>query len=243
LSICEDLKSFDGVLPANEVHVWRADLGFESTRVTSLLALLDTDEHPRAARFKVEAARRQFVASHAFVRLALAKYLGIEPGDVRYQIGVNGKPELAGAGNVRFNLSHTEGTAALAIARDRAVGIDVERVRDDVEIIELASHFFTKAEADWLRSQPVSEQASAFFSCWTAKEALLKGWGTGFSTSLSAFTVVSNPRQAQIALEIHDSQLPQNWSIWQLRLAPALRAAVAVEGTDVTIRCGEWIWK
>ena len=242
LSIGPDLQMLDGLLPNDEVHVWRADLPFDLTSATSLLPLLDPDEQGRAARFKVHAPHVQFLASHAFLRLALARYLQIEPADVRYRIGANGKPELAGAEEIRFNLSHTEGTAALAITRDRAVGIDVERIRDNVEILDLADRFFSRTEADWLRSQLASEQPSAFFACWTAKEALLKGWGTGFSTSLAAFTVVPNFREVQIGVEIHDHQLPKNWSIWQLSFGPKLRAAVAVQGTDMMVRCGSLVW-
>jgi len=237
-----DLERFDGVLPNNEVHVWRADLPFDLNFATSLLPLLDPDEQGRAARFKVQAPRVQFVASHTFLRLALARYLQIEPAGVRYRIGANGKPELAGAENIRFNLSHTEGAAALVIARDLAVGIDVERIRDNVEILDLAARFFSSTEADWLRSQPASEQLGAFFSCWTAKEALLKAYGTGFSTSLADFTAIPKPGQGRVELDIHNDQLPRNWSIWQLDLGPDLRAAVAVVGVDVTIRCGNWQW-
>jgi 4'-phosphopantetheinyl transferase len=243
LSIRADLKLLDGVLPNNEVHVWRADLRLGLSYATSLLALLDPAEQDRAARFKVQHAREQFVVSHVFLRLLLSRYLQVEPANLRYRLTTNGKPELVGDVGIRFNLSHTDGAAAVAICRDRAVGIDVERIRDDMNSMELASRFFSKSEVQWLSSQPASEQHNAFFACWTAKEALLKGWGTGFSTSLASFTVVPYPSEAQITLEIHDDHLPENWLIWQLNFGPELRAAVALEGNHVTIRCGDWVWE
>src|SRR5205085_940988 len=117
----------------------------------------------RASRFKVPAPRQQFVISRAFLRLALSRYLHIEPRDVRFRTLVHGKPELAADETIRFNLSHTDGAAALAVTHDRAVGIDVERVREDVEAIDIAARFFSTREANWLRSQILSKGSAAFF--------------------------------------------------------------------------------
>lgn len=230
------------LLPKDEVHVWQADLRVEQTYATSLLALLDCNEQERAARFKVPAPREQFVVSHAFLRLTLSKYLRVEPPDVRYQLTANGKPELTAGGGIKFNLSHTDGAAALALARDRAVGIDVERVREGMEVMDLASRFFSSQEVQWLRSQPAPERLSGFFAIWTAKEALLKAHGTGFSTSLADFAVIPKSSGARVELEIYKNELPSNWSIWQLPFGPELRAALAVQGSDITIRCGNWWW-
>jgi 4'-phosphopantetheinyl transferase len=161
---------------------------------------------------------------------------------VLYRFGANGKPELAGAENVRFNLSHTKGIAALAITRDRAVGIDEERVRDNVEAINLADRFFSTAEAGWLRSQSASERFSAFFPAGLRKKRWLRDEEQGFSTSLTEFTFVPSFREVQIAIKIHDDQLPKNWSIWQLSFGSQLRATAAVQGTDIIVRCGSWVW-
>lgn len=243
MSISPDLDLSHLSLPNDEVHIWTADLRLAQTQTTSLHGLLDADEQQRAARFKVSGAREQFVLSHAFLRLVLSRYLQIEPANVRYRLAAKGKPELVDGENIKFNLSHTEGTAALAITRGRAVGIDVERIREDVEAMELADRFFSRAEVESLRSEPISERLRAFFAIWTAKEALLKGWGTGFSTSLAAFAVLPKPEDARVQLEILEGHLPRDWSISQLNLGPDLRAAVAVQGRGDIVRCGRWVWR
>jgi 4'-phosphopantetheinyl transferase len=237
-----DLKAFDGVLATNEVHVWHADLGLEQNQISPLLQLLDRTEQERASRFRVPAPGEQFVISHAFLRLALARYLQIEPQAVRFRITAHGKPELTGGEDLRFNLSHTDGAAVLAITRDRALGVDIERVRANVEAIELADRFFSSREAEWLRSQPASERTAAFFACWTAKEAFLKACGTGLSTSLAGFTVIPDVGKEQLRVEISSNQAPNAWSIWQLNPGPQLHAALAVQGMDVTVRQGNWVW-
>jgi hypothetical protein len=105
------LTHLDGVLPQGEIHVWHTRLDLSEEPVNRLLPLLDSGEQARAARFLVADARKQYVISHAFLRIALGQYLHIEPQAVRFCTTGNGKPELAEGSELRFNLSHTEGTA------------------------------------------------------------------------------------------------------------------------------------
>jgi len=69
-------------LPKLQVHVWHTD--FERP-ISSVHDILDPEERARAARFKVDAARRQFIVSHAFLRLALERYLGIPARDIGFE--------------------------------------------------------------------------------------------------------------------------------------------------------------
>ncbi|HXZ39380.1 MAG TPA: 4'-phosphopantetheinyl transferase superfamily protein [Terriglobales bacterium] len=238
-----DLTECTGALPSGEAHVWHADFGTAQNRLDSLYNLLDHEEQERAWRFRVPAPREQFVISHAFLRLALSKYLQIGARDVRFRVSEYGKPELTNNSEVRFNLSHTDGAAVLAITCNRAVGVDVERVREDVEAVELAQRFFSAAEVDWLRSQPASARVAFFFACWTAKEAYIKACGTGLSMPLDGFSVIPRAGHERLQLEIYgDPGLSKTWSIWQLDLEPSLRCALAVQDVNVTVRFGKWLW-
>src|SRR5208337_1732670 len=126
---------------------------------------------------EIARARKQFVVSRGFLRIVLGKYLGIDARQVRFCLASHGKPELAEDRGIHFNLSHTEGLAAIAVTGVGAVGIDVEKIRGDADVMELAERFFSKKEAAWVRSQPEQERSSCFFSCWTAKEAYVKAQG------------------------------------------------------------------
>ena len=245
------LRHPDGVLPPDEVHIWHTELTVPENGIDSLLELLEPEERDRALRFKVSHAYHQFVISRAFVRKILALYLRSGPREVRFRTTAHGKPELAGARDVRFNLSHTAGAAVMAIVRGRQVGVDVERVREDVNTIELADRFFSAPEAEWVRSQTASDRSSSFFACWTAKEAYVKAHGEGLSMPLSAFSVI--PRRSapgthwggthweRLQLEVFgNAEESRRWSIWQLDLASDLRAALAVEGQNCEVRLGHW---
>jgi len=227
-------------LPKGEVHVWHTD--FERP-IRSLHDLLDPEEQQRAARFKVDAARKQYIVSHAFLRLALERYLGIPARDIKFRVAAYGKPELDLATDLKFNLSHTEGTAVLAFARERRVGVDVERVRENLKPLELAERFFSSAEVAWLRSQPTTQRISAFFACWTAKESYIKACGNGLSMPLSEFSIIPHGANRPLRLELLDKPNPSaEWSLWQLDLGPNLRGALAAEGRELTVNLRSWSW-
>jgi len=233
-----ELTRCDGRLADDEVHVWHISLDLLDKVLGSLLELLDADEKNRAARFKFPAGHNQFVASHAFLRTVLGRYLQIGPRDIRFRTSTHGKPELT-AGDLRFNLSHTEAAAVVAIARHWPVGVDVEKLRENLEPLELADRFFSRQEAEWLRAQPDSQRIPAFFACWTAKEAYIKACGGGLSIPLAGFSVIPSSGHAELKLEIYGKpDESEGWSMWQLDLGAGLRSALAVEGKNLTVRVG-----
>ena len=62
----------------------------------------------------------------------LARYTGVDPGSLILELTPQGKPVLPGS-RLRFNLAHSGEVALVAVARDRDVGVDVERVRPDAD--------------------------------------------------------------------------------------------------------------
>jgi len=236
-----EVAELNGQLPPGEVHVWLARLAFEEDAINQFGSLLDSEEHARAARFAVPSARRQFVASRASLRIVLGKYLGINAAQVKFRSTSHGKPELAGDSAVHFNLSHTEGLAAIAVTRIGAVGIDVERVRDQADILELADRFFSKKEAEWIRSRTAPEHSASFFACWTAKEAYVKARGGGLSIPLDGFAIIPDPGEPELQLEVFaDAAEAKRWSLYRLELPEEFKGAVAVEGAVSRVRA-RWL--
>jgi 4'-phosphopantetheinyl transferase len=247
----EALLRLDGILPDEEVHVWQVDQLAWEKETGALFELLDSEERERAARFKFSEPRNQFVISRALLRQCLARYLHVEAREIRFRTTANGKPELAWnadlqdlpANDLRFNLSHTQGVTVFAVTRHRQVGVDVERIRQNTNALELAERFFSGPEVEWLRSQPASEHIPSFFSCWTAKEAYIKAHGQGLSMSLSSFGVlpIVGAADSKLQLSVYDDpQESRRWSVWRLDLGADLRAALAVEGETCRVRLGQW---
>jgi 4'-phosphopantetheinyl transferase len=235
------LIKMDGVLGSDEVHVWYTDLTTQEAAIDRLFPLLNRDEHNRVARFLVPEPRVQFILSRAFLRIALGQYLGIEPGEVRFRTAEQGKPELAEPRGLYFNLSHTDGTTVIALTRAGRVGVDVERIRANLDPLQLGRRFFSAEESKWLQSQPADQRFAAFFACWTAKEAYVKACGGGLSIPLDGFGVIPGSGVEELRLEIYGQpQESQRWSMWQLDLGPELRSAVAVEAVGCKLRLGRW---
>jgi 4'-phosphopantetheinyl transferase len=236
-----DLVRMDGTLDSNEIHVWHTDLTNQEALIDRLSPLLDPDEQGRAARFIVPMPRVQFILSRAFLRVTLGQYLGIDPGEVRFRTAEHGKPELAEDNGLHFNLSHTEGTTMIAVTRAGRVGVDVERIRENLDPLALGKRFFSPQESEWLGSQPVEKRFAAFFGCWTAKEAYVKACGSGLSVPLDGFGVIPQTGTAELHLEIYGKpEESKRWSMWQFDLGPELRSAVAVEAVNCKVRLGRW---
>ena len=238
-SIRADLR-LDGVLPTGEVHVWYTDLSAQESQLEQGSSLLDGTERERAARFLVRDAKNQFVLSRSFLRMLLGKYLGKDAAELGFQLAANGKPELPESG-LYFNLSHTEGTTAIAVTRAGRVGVDVEKIRENLKPLELAERFFSAKEVEWLKGRPEAEQFAGFFACWAAKESYIKAWGEGLSMPLQEFGLIPLGGNKKLKLEVYrNPQAARLWSVWQLDLGPELCSAVAVEAQDCVVRIGQW---
>jgi 4'-phosphopantetheinyl transferase len=163
---------------------------------TALWQLLSRDERERAGKFRYAKHRQHYVVARASLRRLLAERLRIAPTAIEFVETKHGKPRLApvhGAADVEFNLSHSGILALYAFTRGRAVGVDIELIREVPDIDGLAERFFSVAETALLRAVPVDRRSLAFLACWTRKEAFIKALGLGLSCPLDAFDVTIDP--------------------------------------------------
>lgn len=175
----------------------------------ALEALLDDDERARAARFHFDADRRSYVGAHALLRAMLSRRAGAKPQDWRFAAGEHGKPYLFGAPcDLRFNLSHTRGAAAVAVAEGIEVGVDAER-GDRPHDIKVAERFFAREEITLLRAAEADASATTFFSIWTLKEAVIKAMGLGLAFPLDSFAVSLAPPR----VTMREKNAPQDWRV------------------------------
>ncbi len=227
-----------------EAHVWRIRLERPSASVRRLRGELSTDEQERAARFHFEADQLRFIVSHAALRQILGAYVDRPPRDLNFAYGPKDKPRLVdecGGREVRFNLSHSSDVALVAVTGAREVGVDVERIRGLADRERLARRFFSPQEVAVLEGLPSESRDLAFFTCWTRKEAYLKGLGGGISIGLDKFDVSLVPGEPAALLR-HRTD-PGETSRWSLRdLEPGLgyAGALAVETPCDRVLCLDW---
>jgi len=232
------------VLGCDEVHVWRAALDQTPSQIQSFLHNLAADEQARAERFYFERDRQHFIIARGVLRAILGGYLNRAPERLSFCYNSHGKPALAGESGVdaiRFSVSHSHGVALYAVTRGREVGIDLERIRLDLAVAEIAERFFSRREVAMLRTLPTAEQREAFFRCWTRKEAYIKARGEGLSLPLDQFDVSLAPGEPAAVLGTQrDPSEASCWSLQELSPAPGYAAAFAVEGHGWRPACWQW---
>lgn len=220
-------------LGTDEVHLWRVRLDAPAAGNDPWDVLSD-EERGRARRLFQEHHRRRFVAAHAALRRILAGYTALPPRDLRLTIGPHGKPSLAGAatahGALEFNLSHSADLAVVAVARERPIGVDLERWKHEMDHLALAERFFSPAERASLRAlaERQGDLVHGFFAAWSRKEAYIKARGEGVTRGLHHFDVTLAPGEAvRIVADRLDSAVDR-WHMRSFDPEPGYSGAIVV---------------
>jgi 4'-phosphopantetheinyl transferase len=223
------------------VDVWHIALDQPAPVVGELRGLLSADEQERADRFRVDRGTERYTVGRGVLRTLLGQYTGVPAQNLVFAYNEFGKPEIPGA-DVCFNLSHSHGSALAALTRGRAVGIDIERIRERVVREQIAERFFSPSEARALAALPPDQQAQGFFNCWTRKEAWIKARGQGLSIPLDSFEVTLAPGEpARLVATRPDAQEAARWTLQALDCEPGFAAALAVSGSESAfIRVHSW---
>jgi 4'-phosphopantetheinyl transferase len=124
------------------------------------------DEQERAARLRAAADRLRWGRARTALRAILSSRLGRAPLDFHFRIGPHGKPFVEGG--PEFNLSHSGEWAVVAVSSSAAVGVDIERMREDIDIARLLGRL---GEKDLPDSRP------ALYQRWARREAASKTTG------------------------------------------------------------------
>ncbi len=223
--------------PGNVRLRWLRTEDIETQPIERWSGLLSAFEQDRAMRFRHREDRAAYVAAHALLRLMLSEALGGDPRAWAFETGPTGKPALAAVHRrprLHFNISHTRGLVACAIA-GVPVGVDVEASDGDVPPAVAAR--FAPGERAMLAKAEGLEYRSIFFRLWTLKEAYLKATGEGLSGRLDSPAFQLDPLRATFLPQEGDPGVSGNPDVWRFfeflpcagyRLALAVRSAERV---------------
>jgi 4'-phosphopantetheinyl transferase len=130
--------------------------------------LLSEDESERAARFYFERDRNRWSRARSALRFVVAKYVGTPPRELLFATGEYGKPLLLGS-PIEFNLSHSGEWALIAVSQGAPVGVDLERIRENIDIARLLRR---------IGEMPPDAPPQELFRLWARREARTKAAGT-----------------------------------------------------------------
>jgi 4'-phosphopantetheinyl transferase len=233
------------LLEKDEVHIWRGVIDLPESRIHAFEEALTPDECARADGFRFKTSRDRFVAARGLLRAILGRYLGTHPGQLRFRYGPYGKPALDGetGKNIRFNLSHANGLALYALARDRELGIDLEQVRPHSLDQTIAEQYFSDQENAMLGVSSLHGGPEPFFRYWTRREAYLKARGEGLSgLSRRPDFSLEGGDPLPLGMTEETNQRGVQWLLRDLDPAPGYVAAIAIEGPSSRLRLmfAEW---
>lgn len=201
-------------------------------------SLLSADEVGIARRFVFEHLRRDYVVSHAVLRVLTAQYMNCAPRETAFSLGPNGKPAILGDTRLRFNMSHSGGLSAYAFALGCEIGIDIEQIRHLADRESIASQNYSSGEVAAMLAIPDPEdQHEVFFRCWTRKEAYVKALGAGLSFPLDQFEVtVLRQDPPRLLRSSNDRDAVSDWTLHHLDPTPGFVGALAYRSTERSLQ-------
>jgi 4'-phosphopantetheinyl transferase len=197
-------------------HLWCVALDIDAD-LDQFAAKLSKGERDRAAGFFFERDRKRFVVARSALRSILAARVGIPAEELEFEYGPRQKPALAAwcrVADLRFNLSHSQGLALVALTHGHEIGVDLERVRDLDDANALATREFSGGESAVFEVLPLDTRNEAFFRAWVRKEAFLKATGEGLNRALADIEVTFAPHElARIIAVGGDDSASQRWTM------------------------------
>ena len=227
----------------NEIHLW-VTTPLQCIDKPDLFArykdLLTEDEIKRQERYIFEDDRRDALITRAFIRDLLSFYADIAPENWRFKKGEKGKPEIIDAPiPLRFNLSHTKKMIICAVTLENDIGCDVENIKRENDVLEIAHRYFSDNESEELFSLPESKQRSRFFDYWTLKESYIKACGLGLAIPLKDFSFHIEPATSkhyneniQLSVVPERNDNPDFWKSWLFYPSDEHRVALSIKSLN-----------
>ena len=183
---------------------------------------------PRIIKEKIDKTKdektkieRLFSYSYLF-DLLLKKGVSKEEQNLNFSFGEHGKPYLKN-NSLNFSLSHSEDIVAIAVAKDKKVGVDVEfiDIKKEKSIEKILSRFLSDVDlknikiaqnvninlnfdTEKIKNVKNNEEKSLYtdFFKWTHLEALLKCDGGGFCSVSNKSDILKKTEVISYAFEL-----------------------------------------
>ncbi|MEO6458554.1 MAG: 4'-phosphopantetheinyl transferase superfamily protein [Chloroflexia bacterium] len=215
----------------DEVHVWLADLDVAASNSTAPEGILSPAELARAERYLHESDRQHFIAARAILRNLLGTYTETPPQEIIIEHHPNGKPFLQSKSGIKvlqFNLSHSENITLYAFSWGRQVGVDIERLRNTVDIESLARRILTYDEYADFQACAATHKTQLFYRYWTCKEAIVKASG-GTLNEMSRIAVSPGHGYPAGWIKMNRGMPSDSWVVREVAPLPGYTAALVAE--------------
>jgi len=173
-------------LDTNDVHLWYITFNNKKLlNINKLFQILNENEKIKSKSFIQHRDQRNYIISHAYLRLLLTKYQpNIKPESWIFSKNKYGKPFVSKEHdiNIYFNISHTYSAVTFIFTKSNICGIDIEEDRNIVLDEHMINFVLSSEEKNLYKIS--KNKKSLFYRFWTLKEAYLKACGIGISPNI-----------------------------------------------------------
>lgn len=185
-----NLEEIPGLIPGT-IDVWLFEIHRIPLEIDQLKTMLSSEERTRAKRFKFLNDHHRYIVQHGMLRVLLSRYMKKEPQQVEIRTNLNGKPYVTSQDRsaIHFSASRSDEFVMLAFSCINSIGIDIEKIRNIPDMLEIVERHFTHNEKKEILSCPEKLRLELFYKLWTRKEAVLKAQGQGLLRPLNSVNV------------------------------------------------------
>lgn len=219
-------------LKNSEIHIWLINIDDFTQHLQFFSNFLSPEELLRASKYRGDNLQNNFIINRGLLRAILAKYLPTNPHEIEFNYQSKGKPFIINSNpnQIKFNLSHKNKYTIYSICNND-LGIDIEAIRSNINVEDIAKRFFTAHEYNKLCRFSAAKQLEYFFQLWTAKEAYLKAIGEGLSGGLNSINLSKKDNDKTWRIEINNLSPEENkmWQIITFNVVPNYLASLAIK--------------
>jgi 4'-phosphopantetheinyl transferase len=184
---------------------------------------LSNADATRAAEIADVSARRLWRTSRIATRIVIERFGGPGLRGLPFRTEGGGRPFL-GEDHPQFSVSHTAGSALIAVSKVARVGVDIEERKRSLRMsIDRRVRLVRAAERVGLQASLSPEVDADILSAWVQLEAVAKALGIGIGRLLTAEGVVGG------AKEIGADGLQHGLDVRSLPVGDDYVAAIAAE--------------
>lgn len=215
-------------LGEDTIHIWGVHVPEIRGQLDALCSILCAEEQKKAERFFRESDRHSSIAARGALRVLLSAYTEIPVRKIAFDYSGNGKPHVMDS-DIEFNVSHSGEWVVLAFGRNRNVGVDVEKIKREIDVQAIASRYFTLEEIALI--EKAEDRHALFFQLWARKEAYVKARGSGLFRELN-----------RVSVPIEQGGLPERgekdgWIFQRLEAGSKYAAAVVTDKPLTRVPC------
>ncbi len=219
-------------LKQNEIHLWyqSQDVCLTQSQTQQCLSKLSPEEQKIFATIISSAKKKEYLLTRKLVRNVLSRYANVKPFDWQFTKNKYGCPQIKNhlEFGLTFNISHCSGLIVCAVALTCELGVDVELVKENQDLIDLAKNNFSANEFKKLKNLTGKVLAKKFFEVWTLKEAYIKARKLGLSLSTKLFSFEVESKKIQLVTQKDIDTNTDKWQFITKSIAATHQVSIAV---------------